>query len=109
MGKYFTFVDRFIPVEFFEDDPIKVTIQISDATDMLILDMSKKLDATKDVEAGKAALAEVLGAENVDAILARTEAPDKFALVQIAHYVIQAYKDGKTKNLETARAGRKRK
>ena len=40
MGKYFTFVDRFIPVEFFEDDPIKVTIQISDATDMLILDLS---------------------------------------------------------------------
>ncbi len=109
MGKYFTFVDRFLPIEFFEKDPVKITLQISDTTDKRLVEMGRKMDAAATFEDGKAALAEVIGAESLDAILSRTEAPDQFALLQITYYILQAYREGKAKNLETARAGRKRK
>lgn len=109
MGKYFTFVDRFLPIEFFEQDPVKITLQIGDTTDQKLVEMGRKIDASTTFEDGKAALAEVIGAENLDAILARAENPDQLALLEITYYVLQAYREGKAKNLETAKAGRKRK
>lgn len=109
MGKYFTFVDRFLPIEFFEQDPVKITLQIGDTTDQKLVEMGRKIDASATFEDSKAALAEIVGADNLEAILARTENPDQLALLEITYYVLQAYREGKAKNLETARAGRKRK
>ena len=109
MGKYFTFVDRFLPIEFFEKDPVKITLQIGDTTDQKLAEMGRKIDASATFEDSKAALAEIVGADNLEAILARTENPDQLALLEITYYVLQAYREGKAKNLETARAGRKRK
>ena len=109
MGKYFTFVDRFLPIEFFEKDQVKVTLQIGDTTDQKLVEMGRKIDASTTFEDSKAALAEIVGADNLEAILARTETPDRFALLEITNYLIQSYREGKAKNLETAKAGRKRK
>ena len=109
MGKYFTFVDRTISVEFFAENPVTIPIQIGDETDRKLAEMGKHIDADATFEGSKAALAEVIGAENVDSILARTENPDRFAVLEVVHYLLQAYQEGKAKNLEAARAGRKRK
>lgn len=109
MGKYFTFVDRTLAIEFFADDPVTVTLQLGDETDKRLLAMGKQLDASATFEDAKAALAEIVGADSLEAILARTETPDRLALAEIANYILQSYREGKTKNLETARAGRKRK
>ena len=109
MGKYFTFIDRTISVEFFADDPVTVTLQLGDETDKRLLTMGKQLDASDTFEDAKAALAEIVGADSLEAILARTETPDRFALLEITNYLLQSYREGKAKNLETAKAGRKRK
>ena len=109
MGKYFTFIDRTISVEFFADDPVTVTLQLGDETDKRLLTMGKQLDASATFEDAKAALAEIVGADSLEAILARTETPDRFALLEITNYLLQSYREGKAKNLETAKAGRKRK
>ena len=109
MGKYFTFVDRTLPIEFFADDPVTVTLQLGDETDKRLLTMGKQLDTSATCEDAKAALAEIVGADSLEAILARTETPDRLALAEIANYILQSYREGKTKNLETAKAGRKRK
>lgn len=109
MGKYFTFVDRTLSIEFFAENPVTITLQIGDETDRKLAEMGKEMDAATTFEESKAALAEIIGAESLDAILARTENPDRFAVLEITHYFLQAYREGKAKNLEAARAGRKRK
>ena len=60
MGKYFTFVDRTLPIEFFADDPVTVTLQLGDETDKRLLTMGKQLDASATFEDAKAALAEIV-------------------------------------------------
>ena len=109
MGKYFTFVDRSIQIEFFDKDPVKITLCVGDEMDRKLNEMGRKMDAAATFEDRKAALADTIGVENVDAIMARAETQDNYALLEIAHYLLQEYQDGKTKNLVAARAGRKRK
>ncbi len=109
MSKYFTFVDRDITIEFFEKDPVRIVLLIGDDADKKLLEMGRKLDAATSFEEGKAALADLIGTENVEAIVSRAKIADTYALVQVANYIIQEYRDGKGKNLLAARAGRKRK
>ena len=43
MAKFFAFTDRAIPVQFFEENPIHVTLIASDEMDARILDASYML------------------------------------------------------------------
>lgn len=109
MGKYFTFVDRMLPIEFFETDPVKITLLIGDEMDQKLVTMGTKLDAAKTVDEARAALAEAIGEENTQKILSRAEEVDRYFITQVAGYVLSEYGAGKAKNLQTARAGRNRK
>lgn len=109
MGKYFTFVDRFLPIEFFEEDPVKITVQIGD-------EMDAKIDATFAALKKPMAVAEklslldgLIGADHATSITSRMEAVDGYALDQVLLYLREAYLEGKVKNLQAAKAGRKRK
>lgn len=109
MGKYFTFVDRMLTIEFFETDPVKITMLIGDEMDKKLIAMGAAIDSAKTAEKARAALADIIGEENTQKILARAEDVDRYFIAQVARYILSEYGAGKAKNIETAGAGRSRK
>lgn len=103
---YFTYISRQLPLTFFPTDPITIKIPICDATDALLLDMAKAIDAAETADAAAAALYPVLGQENSEKILSRSDPRDVHAVQQIAAYVLRQYGEGKEKNLSAAQVGR---
>lgn len=103
---YFTYISRQLPLTFFSKNPITVEIPICDATDAQLLEMAKAIDAADTADTAAAALYPVLGKDNSDAILARSDPRDILAVQQIAAYVLRQYGEGKGKNLSAAQAGR---
>ena len=87
MAKFFTFADRAIPVQFFGDDPIQLTLIASDEMDAKILDAYKLIaegDQQTNPEDRKAkyrqAVDSLIGHDVADQILARTDNADGYAL-----------------------------
>lgn len=106
MGKpYFVFMDRVVPVEFFEEEPVQLTLLISDKTDKKISDCAQRFlkadekPVEKRLQLYETALADFIGEEKADAILTRTEARDCFAVYEVFCYILNTYKDAKTKKL----------
>lgn len=106
MGKpFFTFCDRAVPVRFFEDEPITVTLLISDRTDQSILDCYRafaeadKLTPDKRLGGYEAALREFIGAEHADRLLERMDQRDCFAVIEVFQYLLAEYREAKTKKL----------
>ena len=107
MSKFFTFADRFVPVQFFDgEDAVKITMKISDETDKRILKASeafvaadKNTDMAKRRDAYRAALESFLGAEKADAILSHADEPDCFAIYSVWQHLLREYGAAKTKNL----------
>ena len=109
MGKYFTFVDRLITLEFFEENPIKTTIAIGDEADKRIDAAFNRLKKPESTEDKKAEIIGLIGAEVTDKILERLDTVDGYALDQVLLYIRETYLEAKIKNLQTAKAGRSRK
>lgn len=103
---YFTYISRQLPLTFFSADPITITIPICDATDALLPEMAKAIDTAETADAAAAALYPVLGRDNAEAILARSDPRDVHAARQIAAYVLRQYGEGVEKNLSAAQLGR---
>lgn len=106
MGKpFFTFCDRAVPVQFFENEPVKVTLIISDKTDQRILDCYRafaeadKLPPEKRLAGYEDALRTFLGRENADRLLSRMEECDCFAVTEVFTYILTEYREAKTKKL----------
>ena len=109
MGKFFKFSDRFVTVTFFEEDPIRLTMQIGDEQDRkiisaseLIAEGSKTQNLEKRAKCFAAALDEVIGRENLVKLLERSPEKDSFAMLEIWHYLIDAYGAQKVKNLSAS-------
>lgn len=105
--KFFKFADRFVPIRFFEEEPITVTLKICDETDERIVKVSGKLAAAgkllntaKRLDTYREALNLLIGEERAELILARSEEADCFAIESVIMYVLQAYGDQKRKNLQ---------
>lgn len=109
MGKYFTFIDRYIPVEFFEDDPIKLTLCVGDEMDNKLDSAFKKLANPMSVASKIDILNGLIGEDNATAIMARMDTVDGYALDQVLVYIRGTYLESKVKNFQAAKAGRKRK
>lgn len=103
---YFTFISRQLPLTFFSEEPIKITIPICDATDALLLDMAKAIDAAETPADAEAALYPVLGKDIAETILARSDPRDIHSVRQIAAYILRQYGEGVEKNLSAAQQGR---
>lgn len=106
MAKFFKFSDRFFVVQFFEDDPVKITMKISDETDAKILaageaftEADREKDVKKRYKKYIAALVSVIGEDATDSILTRSEDRDCFAVLSVYRYVLSAYAEQKVKNL----------
>lgn len=106
MGKFFTFADRFVRVRFFEDDPVVLTLTISDDTDKRILDSAaliaaadKKGDVDQRRSGYRTALVRLIGDEKATAILERADEADGFAILSAYRYILDAYAAQKAKNL----------
>ena len=109
MGKYFTFVDRLITLEFFGEDTVKATVAIGDEMDKRIDTAFGRLKKPESVEDKKAEIAGLIGADVTDKILERLDTVDGYALDQLLLYIRETYLEAKVKNLQAAKAGRKRK
>nr|DAH31136.1 MAG TPA: hypothetical protein [Caudoviricetes sp.] len=109
MGKYFTFVDRLITLEFFGEDTVKATVAIGDEMDKRIDAAFGRLKKPESVEDKKAEIAGLIGADVTDKILERLDTVDGYALDQLLLYIRETYLEAKVKNLQAAKAGRKRK
>lgn len=112
MAKFFTFADRVIPVQFFDEDPISVTLVASDKTDAQIMhsgeliqqgDRQSKVEAR--MEKYREAVDLLIGAEKTEEILNRTQEPDGYSILSVYQYLLTCYREGKVKNL-TASATR---
>lgn len=106
MSKFFTFADRACRIQFFEDDPVVLTLCIGDETDKHIMKsaaMIEDADKLKSVEERfakyRAALAELITEEKVDAILSRAETADSMAVLEIWQFVLNCLREHKVKNL----------
>lgn len=110
MTKFFTFADRFVPVQFFDGaDAVNLTLKISDETDKRIMKASeafvaadKHTDMSKRRDAYRAALEGFIGKEKTDAILCHADEQDSFAVYSVYKYLIDAYGAAKTKNLSAS-------
>ena len=109
MAKFFTFADRFVPVQFFDEDPITLTLKISDETDKRLIqagkgidDADKLTDMDKRRAAYRAVLEDFIGAEKTEAILSRTDEPDCFAIYSVFKYLLDVYGAQKVKNLSAS-------
>ena len=109
MGKYFTFVDRYLTLEFFEEDQVKVTLFIGDDMYRKIDSAFKKLQKPMPAADKIGILNDLIGEENTSEILERMDEADGYALDQVLLYIHSTYIEGKTKNLQAAKAGRSRK
>ena len=111
MAKFFTFADRFVPVQFFDgDDAVKITMKISDETDKRLIkagtafDAADKLrDIDKRREAYQEALEGFLGKDKTAEILGKTDEQDCFAIFSVFKYLLNAYGAAKQKNLSGSR------
>lgn len=106
MAKFFTFTDRAIPVQFFEENPIQLTLIASDEMDAKILDASNLImDGSKEatLEGRKAkyqqAVDILIGHGTAEQILARADSADGYALLSLYNGIVRAYGEGKAKNL----------
>ena len=106
MAKYFTFLDRTLELRFFAEDPITVSIPMGDDMEQLLMEMGKNMDEAGDYGHAMEALYPILGRENTEKILSRSDRQDCYAAEQLAAFVIAAYGEGKEKNLRAAGAGR---
>lgn len=106
MGKYFTFLDRTLELRFFSEDPVTVSIPMGDDMEEQLLEMGRNLDEAGDYGSAKETLYPILGRENTERILSRSDRQDRYAAEQLAAFVIAAYGEGKEKNLRAAGAGR---
>ncbi len=109
MAHFFTFASRACPIRFFEEDPITVTLFIGDETDKLCLKSAALIGegdsaATPTERAQKycEAVELLLGKEKLDAILARAETQDSFALLEIWQFAVKTLRDAKVKNLSAS-------
>ena len=103
---HFTFIPRQLPLTFFSDDPIHLTLPMGDAMDALLAAMAKNLDAAETAAQAEAALHPVLGQDATEKILSRANPRDRLAACQLAAYVLRQYAEGKEKNLLAAQSGR---
>ena len=106
MAKYFTFLDRTLELRFFAEDPITVSIPMGDDMEQLLMEMGKNMDEAGDYGHAMEALYPILGRENTEKILSRSDRQDCYAAEQLSAFVIAAYGEGKEKNLRAAGAGR---
>lgn len=107
--KYFTFVDRFLPIQFFEEDPVTITICIGDEMDKKIDTIFEELKTATTAERKREMLVELINEENTAKLLSRADQTDAFVLDQLLLYLHNEYIEGKRKNLLAAAAGRQRK
>ncbi len=106
MGKCFAFANRACRIQFFEDDPVVLTLFVCDETDKRIMksaSMIEDADKLKSVEERFAkyreALSELITEEKVDAILSRAETADSMAVLEIWQFVLNCLREHKVKNL----------
>ena len=106
MAKFFAFTDRAIPVQFFEENPIHVTLIASDEMDARILDASNLImDGSKEaaLDGRKAkyqqAVDILIGHDIAEQILARADNADGYALLSLYNGIVRAYGEGKEKNM----------
>lgn len=106
MAEYFDFVDRTVEVVFFEDDPITVTLTVSDDGDKKLTEYSERAKSEQTYEGRKAALGDLIGKDTLEQILARAPIQDSYALIQVEEHIAEKYLEVKAKNLRPAGAGR---
>lgn len=108
MAEYFDFVDRTVEVVFFEEDPITVTLTVSDDSDKKMTEYAERVKAAQTYEDRKAALGDLIGKDALEQILTRAPIQDSYALIQVEEHIAEKYLDAKAKNLRPAKAGREK-
>lgn len=106
MGKCFAFANRACRIQFFDDDPVVLTLFVGDETDKRIMQsaaMIEDADKLKSVEERfikyREALAELISEEKTDAILSRAETADSMAVLEVWQFVLNCLREHKVKNL----------
>lgn len=104
--KPFAFSNRFCKIQFFEDDPIVVTLQIGDELDKKILEsglLIEKADRSKDIDTRissyRGALDMLISHEKADEIIKRSETNDSLDCLELWQYIVLAIREHKQKNL----------
>lgn len=102
--KPFSFAKWFVKIQFFEEEPVVITLPISDEMDRKLLRYGEAVgegdkQPDKRTEIYRQALEQLIGAETVEKLLARAGDSDSYALLDIGTYVLNCYREQKTKNL----------
>lgn len=101
----FIFLDRVVNLEFFDEEPIKITMLISDETDRKFQQCAQALGvADRGAEenrasAYEAALADLIGKDHAERILSRADVRDCVAVSNVIVYITNRYNEEKVKKL----------
>ncbi len=97
--KYFTFVDRYLPIQFFEEDPVTITVCICDEMDKKIDTLFEELKTETSLERKREILAALVNEDNAKKLLSRCDQVDAYLVDQLLLYIRNAYIEGKKKKL----------
>ena len=106
--KFFNFVDRFLPIEFFEEEPVTITLTIGDEMDKKLDKLAEDLKTQMGTAKKRGLLEGLIGKENADRILSRFDEVDGYTIDQVLLYINLTYREAKQKNLLAASNGRQR-
>ena len=95
----FTFIDRAVTLRFFEEDPVEITLYLGDELDRRIEAAAAHYDEAHTVEEDKENLARLVGQEAAEALLQRTEAQDRLAVLELVLYVVAECRETQAKKL----------
>lgn len=106
MAPVFAYAKRACKVQFFEEEPVAVTLFVGDQTDKLcmqgarLIEEGDKCAAPEErTEKYREAVELLLGEEKTAAVLSRAEEKDSFALLEIWQFVVRSLREHKVKNL----------
>lgn len=104
----FTFASRAVKIQFFEDDPVVITVFIGDEFDKKLVESAKLINAADKVadlderrEKYMDSLRKLIGA-SADEIMSRAEPADSFAIMSVYMHISTAYAEAKRKNLSAS-------
>lgn len=108
MATPFTFVDRDVEIIFFEQDPVTITMTVSDETDKKLAEYAGAVKKDRSYASCKKAMEGLIGKENLAKILKRAPVEDGYALLQVERHIGETYAEAQAKNLSPAGAGREK-
>ena len=99
MATPFTFIDRAVTRQFYQDDPVELTLYLGDALEEKIAEAVRHYDEPHTLEEDVESFRSLVGAEAADQLLERAETLDRLTVLELLSYTVRACREMQGKKL----------